>query len=69
MTNTLPFPLGATFYPKAPESVKKIFPVLFDKIIEFGPSNWIPSYSLTSSAYDPSLELTAMTDCLSKSAT
>jgi len=41
---TLPLPLGWIFYPKGPESVKNIFPVLLDKIIEFGPSSGIPSY-------------------------
>jgi hypothetical protein len=44
MINRLPFPFGLTFYPKEPESVKKIFPVLFESKIVFGPYNGTPSY-------------------------
>lgn len=40
--NTLPFPFGATCYPKGPESVKNIFPLIFDKAIELGPSKGTP---------------------------
>jgi hypothetical protein len=68
ITKTLPLPLGATFSPNGPESVKKILPVLLESAIELGPSNGVPSYSLTNSAYEPSFEFTAIIDCLSKSA-
>jgi hypothetical protein len=37
MIKRLPFPFGATFSPKGPESVKNIFPVLFERAIVFGP--------------------------------
>lgn len=39
---TLPFPLGIRFSPKGPESVKNIFPVLFERAIELGPSKGTP---------------------------
>jgi hypothetical protein len=68
MMKTLPLLFAIKFSPKGPESVKKIFPLLLDKAIEFGPSKGTPSYSLTSSASEPSSELIAITDCLSKSA-
>ncbi len=44
---TLPLVFEMIFYPNGPESVKKMFPLLFDKAIELGPSNGTPSYSLT----------------------
>ncbi len=68
MINRLPLPLGLTFYPKDPESVKKILPVLFESKIVFGPYKGTPSYQLTNYASEPSFEFTAITDCLNKSA-
>lgn len=68
ITKTLPLVFGIWVYPNKPESVKNTFPVLFDIIIEFGPYKSCPSYSLTNSAYEKSLEFTAIIDCLSKSA-
>lgn len=64
---TLPLLFGVIFYPKGPESVKKILPLLFESAIEFGPYKVTPSYSLTNSAYEPSTEFMATTDCLRRS--
>lgn len=67
--NTLPFVLVTKFYPKGPESVKNIFPFLFESAIELGPSRGTPSYSLTNSASDRSPEFIAITDCFKRSVT
>lgn len=42
MTKRLPLPFEDTPSPKAPQSVKKMLPVLFDRIREWGPSKGVP---------------------------
>lgn len=42
MMKRLPFPFEALPYPKAPQSVKKILPVRWDKTKECGPRSAVP---------------------------
>lgn len=62
MTNRLPLLLPLAFSAKAPQSVKKMLPVLLETMRECGPSRGEPSYSLTSSVYALSVALRLMTD-------
>lgn len=68
MTKREPCELAGEFYPKVPQSVKKILPVMSLRTSECGPSNGAPSYSLTSSASVPSAADREITDCFSRSA-
>jgi hypothetical protein len=47
--NNDPFALAGLFSPNGPQSVKKMLPVVFESIKEWGPCKGDPSYSLTNS--------------------